>query len=206
MSFFLWLAFVGTIADPAAPPLQLLFAASSAPARSSSLLTDLTPVSPPVPFLRPLLNPLTLSRRLRPVLDCDKILVMDAGRVAEFDSPTELLAKKVCSPNFHVPLRLLIVFHKLRTPSFTHSPRRRVWLEVEPAVGVEAAGSIPLPPAPGPQRLEISFPKKYNVMRHIMLRCMGAGGASCDRRKMLQKLAKGRRVFLYFPSWDYGIT
>jgi ABC-type multidrug transport system fused ATPase/permease subunit len=35
---------------------------------------------------------LTIAHRLDTVLDSDKVLVMDAGRVAEFDAPARLLS------------------------------------------------------------------------------------------------------------------
>lgn len=35
---------------------------------------------------------LTIAHRLDSVLDCDRILVMDAGRVAELDTPEQLLS------------------------------------------------------------------------------------------------------------------
>ncbi|CAJ0609669.1 unnamed protein product [Cylicocyclus nassatus] len=37
---------------------------------------------------------LTIAHRLNTVMDCDRLLVMDAGRVIEFDTPSALLAKQ----------------------------------------------------------------------------------------------------------------
>ncbi|VDK49244.1 unnamed protein product [Cylicostephanus goldi] len=37
---------------------------------------------------------LTIAHRLNTVMDCDRLLVMDAGRVVEFDTPSALLAKQ----------------------------------------------------------------------------------------------------------------
>ncbi|VDM83303.1 unnamed protein product [Strongylus vulgaris] len=37
---------------------------------------------------------LTIAHRLNTVMDCDRLLVLDAGRVIEFDSPQALLAKE----------------------------------------------------------------------------------------------------------------
>jgi ATP-binding cassette, subfamily C (CFTR/MRP), member 1 len=36
---------------------------------------------------------LTIAHRLNTILDYDRILVMDAGQVAEFDSPSALLTR-----------------------------------------------------------------------------------------------------------------
>jgi ABC-type multidrug transport system fused ATPase/permease subunit len=37
---------------------------------------------------------LTIAHRLGTVLDSDKVLVLDDGKVAEFDAPGELMKKK----------------------------------------------------------------------------------------------------------------
>ena len=36
---------------------------------------------------------LTIAHRLYTILDCDKILVMDNGQVAEYDTPSNLLSR-----------------------------------------------------------------------------------------------------------------
>lgn len=35
---------------------------------------------------------LTVAHRINTIIDCDKVLVMDDGKVAEFDHPSKLLA------------------------------------------------------------------------------------------------------------------
>ncbi len=43
---------------------------------------------------------LTVAHRLNTIVDCDRVIVMDAGRVAEFGAPSELLADGI---RFDIP-------------------------------------------------------------------------------------------------------
>lgn len=56
---------------------------------------------------------LTIAHRLNTIMDSSKVLVMDAGRAAEFDQPHTLLQVRFCST---VPLPIVSVasqtYHK----------------------------------------------------------------------------------------------